>query len=114
MRAFGQSLRMAAHASDWGDSLNRRCRGGKRNTMVMMFVGGVVLMLDRFFVLFSYRRKSTGQEFFVPARTLMGLSCQFNSTATRVIDESLACPRKWWSKRHPSSTAEAHNIRLGA
>jgi hypothetical protein len=27
-------------------------RGGEWNTMVMMFVGGVVLMLDRFFVLF--------------------------------------------------------------
>jgi hypothetical protein len=26
--------------------------GGKRNTMVMMFVGGVVLMLDRNLVLF--------------------------------------------------------------
>jgi hypothetical protein len=26
--------------------LNRRHRGGKRNTMVMMFVGGVVLVLD--------------------------------------------------------------------
>jgi len=43
---------MAAHVLDWGDSLNRRHRGGKRNTMVMMFVGGVVLMLDRFLVLF--------------------------------------------------------------
>ena len=31
---------MAAHALDWGDSLNRRRRGGKRSTMVMMFVGG--------------------------------------------------------------------------
>ncbi len=38
--------RMAAHASDLGNSLNRHHRGGKRNTMVMMFVGGVVLMLD--------------------------------------------------------------------
>ena len=43
---------MAAHASDWGDSLNRRRKGGKRNTMVMMFGGGVVLMFDGFFVLF--------------------------------------------------------------
>ena len=44
--ALGQPLRMAAHALDWGDSLNRRRRGGKRNTMVMMFVGGVVLLFD--------------------------------------------------------------------
>ena len=42
---------MAAHVSDWGDSLNQSCRGGKRLTMVMMFVwgGGV---LDGIIVLF--------------------------------------------------------------
>jgi hypothetical protein len=34
--------------------------------MVMMFVGGVVLY-------YSYRRKSTGREFLVPARTLIGV-----------------------------------------
>jgi hypothetical protein len=44
--ALGQPLRMAAHTSDWGDSLNRCRRGGKRNTMVMMFGGGVVLLFD--------------------------------------------------------------------
>jgi len=43
---------MAAHASDWGDSLNQCCRGGKRNTMVIMFVGGVVLLFDGISVLF--------------------------------------------------------------
>ena len=44
---------MAAQASDWGDSLNgRHRRGGKLDTMVMMFVGGVVLMFDEFLVLF--------------------------------------------------------------
>ena len=52
LSTLGQPLRIAAHASDWGDSLNRHHRGGKRNTMVMMFVGGVVLMLDRILVLF--------------------------------------------------------------
>ena len=36
----------------FGDSLNRCRRGGKRVTMVMMFVGGVVLMFDGFLVLF--------------------------------------------------------------
>jgi len=52
LTVLGQPLRMADHASDWGDSLNRRCRGGKRVTMVMMFVVGVVLMFDGFLVLF--------------------------------------------------------------
>jgi hypothetical protein len=36
----------------WGDSLNQHRRGGKRNTMVMIFVGGVVLMFEGFLVLF--------------------------------------------------------------
>ena len=31
---------MAAHVSDWGDSLNQHRTGGKRLTMVMLFVGG--------------------------------------------------------------------------
>ena len=39
---------MAAHASDWGDSLNPRYSGGKRVTiMVMMFVGEVVPVLNK-------------------------------------------------------------------
>jgi hypothetical protein len=50
--ALGQPLQMAAHASDWGNSLNQCRRGGKRVTMVMMFVGGVVLMFGGFLVLF--------------------------------------------------------------
>ena len=50
--ALGQPLWVASHVSDWGDSLNRRHRGGKLNTMVMMFVGGGVLMLDRILVAF--------------------------------------------------------------
>jgi hypothetical protein len=39
---------MAAHvlALDWGVSLNQRRRGGKLNTIMMMFVGGVVLIID--------------------------------------------------------------------
>ena len=51
LSALGQPLWMAAHTSDWGNSLNQRRRGGKRNTMAMMFVGGVVLMLDGILVL---------------------------------------------------------------
>jgi len=48
LTALGQPLRMAAHASDWGVLLNQRRRGCKQVTMV----GGVVLMFDRFLVLF--------------------------------------------------------------
>jgi hypothetical protein len=44
---------LAAHASDWGDSLNQCHRGDKQNTMANMFVGGVVLMLDGILILFS-------------------------------------------------------------
>jgi hypothetical protein len=63
---------MAAHVSDWGDSLNRRHRGGKQVTMVMMFVGGVVLMFDGFLVVFLlYNIYRAG--FFVPAQTLIGV-----------------------------------------
>jgi hypothetical protein len=51
LSALGQPLWMAANTLDWGDSLNRRHRWGKRNTTVMMFVGGVVFMLGRFLVL---------------------------------------------------------------
>jgi len=38
--------------SNWGYSLNQRRRGGKQNSMAMMFVGGVVFMLDGILVLF--------------------------------------------------------------
>jgi hypothetical protein len=51
--ALSEPLWMAAHASDWGDALNQCHRGGgKQNTTVMMFWGGVVLMLDGILVLF--------------------------------------------------------------
>ncbi len=43
---------MAAHVSDWGNSLNPRRRGGKQVTMVVMFVGEVVSVLDGISVLF--------------------------------------------------------------
>jgi hypothetical protein len=49
---LSQPLRMAAHILDWGNSLNQCCRRGKRLTMVMMFVGEVVLVLDGILVLF--------------------------------------------------------------
>jgi hypothetical protein len=38
---------MATHASNWGNLSNVRCRKGKQYTMVMMFVGGVVLVLEQ-------------------------------------------------------------------
>ncbi len=41
--ALGQPLRMAAHALDWGDSLNPCRRGGKWLTMVVMYVGCLLL-----------------------------------------------------------------------
>jgi hypothetical protein len=59
------------HASDWGDSLNRRRRGGEWNTIVMMFVGGVVLMFDGFLELFL-PLNIYGAGVFFPARTLIG------------------------------------------
>jgi hypothetical protein len=52
LSALNQPLWMATYVSDWGDSLNQHRRGGKQNTMAMMFVGGVVLMLDGIHVLF--------------------------------------------------------------
>jgi hypothetical protein len=41
--ALGQPLWMAIHDLDWGNSLNSCRRGGKRLTMVVMFVGCLVL-----------------------------------------------------------------------
>jgi hypothetical protein len=52
LSALGQLLQMAAHKLDWGDSLNQRHRRGKWLTMVMMFVRGVVSVLDRIPILF--------------------------------------------------------------
>jgi hypothetical protein len=52
-----------------GCSLNRRRRVGQRNTMVMIFVGELCWFLTDF-LYYSYCRKSTGWDFFVPARTL--------------------------------------------
>ena len=63
---------MAIHASDWDDSLNQRGRGGKWNTMVMMFVGGgVVLIVDGIPVLFFLHSEIYGAGVFVPAQIIM-------------------------------------------
>ena len=64
---LGQPLQMAAHALDWGNSLNQCRRGGKRLTMVMMFVGGVVLVLDGIPILFlTYKTYGAGVFCFCP------------------------------------------------
>jgi hypothetical protein len=62
--ALGHPLQMAVHALDWGYSLYQRCRGGKRLTMVMMFVGGLRRCSTEF-PYFSYRTKPLGQKFSV-------------------------------------------------
>jgi hypothetical protein len=59
---------MAAHALDWGDSLNPRCRGGKWLTLVVMFVGCLVLGDNPNIILFlPYKTNRAGV--FVSART---------------------------------------------
>ena len=52
LRNLGQPLWIAAHASDRGDPLIPRCRRGKSHTMVMMFVGEVVSVVDEILVVF--------------------------------------------------------------
>jgi hypothetical protein len=65
--AFGQPLWMAAHALDWGDSLNPCRRGGKRLTMVVMFVGCLVLGDDPNIILFlPYKTYGAGVFCFPP------------------------------------------------
>ena len=43
---------MAAHALDWDNLLNQCRKGGKRHTMLMMLVGGVVSVIHGTPVLF--------------------------------------------------------------
>ncbi len=52
LSALGQPLWMAAHALDWGNSLNPRHTRGKWLTMVVMFVGCLVLSDDPNIILF--------------------------------------------------------------
>jgi hypothetical protein len=59
---------MAAHALDWGISLNPCRRGGKRLTMVVMFVGCLVLGDDPNIILFL-PYKAYGAGVFVSAQT---------------------------------------------
>jgi hypothetical protein len=54
---------MAAHASNWGDLLNLHHRKGKQHTMVMMFVRGVVLVVDGIPVLFLLQESHEGGVF---------------------------------------------------
>jgi hypothetical protein len=65
---------MAAHALDWGDSLNQHCRGGKQLTMMMMFVWGVVSVLDGIPVLFlPYKTYGAGVFCFCPNQIVVKL-----------------------------------------
>jgi hypothetical protein len=67
VRALGQPLWIAAHALDWGNSLNPRLRRGKRLTMVVMFVGCLVLGEDPNIVLFPpYKTYGAGVSCFHP------------------------------------------------
>jgi hypothetical protein len=50
--ALGQPLLKATYALDWGNSLNPCRRGGKWFTMVVMFVGCLVLGDDPNIILF--------------------------------------------------------------
>ena len=95
LTALSQPLWMAAHTSDWGDSLNQGRRGGKLNTMMMMFVARVVLMFNRFLILFLlYDIYGAGvfvpaQKFFVTTRTQKELSLLIppltNTTSTKQL-----------------------------
>ncbi len=67
VRALGQSHQMAAHALDWGDSLNPCRRGSKRLNMVVMFVGCLVLDDDPNIILFlPYKTYGAGVFCFHP------------------------------------------------
>ena len=39
---------------------------------------------------------------------------KYEQKATCVFNKMLACRRKWWPKRHPSSTAGAQTIWIGS
>ncbi len=71
---LGQPLWMAAHASDWGDSLNRRRKGeGANGTPWWWCLCGEFCWCLTDFSYYFYHRKSMGREFFVPTRTLIGV-----------------------------------------
>ena len=68
------TLTVSIHITPWqrpwptpadGDSLNQHHRGGKRLTMVMMFVGGLSRCSTEFSY-YSYSTKPTVREFFDP------------------------------------------------
>ena len=65
---LGQPLWMAIHAGDWGNPSKICHRSGKRYTIVTMFVGGVVSVVNGILVLFL-PYKTYGAGVFVPAQT---------------------------------------------
>ncbi len=72
---LGQPLQMAARGLDWGDSLNQCCKGGERLTVVMLFVGEYVSVLDGILVLFLLYKTYRVGVFHSPPNPLSGLSC---------------------------------------
>jgi hypothetical protein len=65
---------MAAHASDWGNSLNLRCRRGKWLSMVVMFVGCLVLGDDPNIILFlPYKTYGAGVFVFTQTKIVVKL-----------------------------------------
>ena len=88
---------MAAGASNWGESLNPRCRGGKRLTLAVMFVGCLVLGDDPNIVLFlPYKTYWAGG--FVPVRTFIGIK--------------LLITPKWPEKHLPVIVIKCYQLRL--
>jgi hypothetical protein len=86
---------MATHASDHCYPSNIRCRWGKRHTMVMKFLGGVVLVVNGILVLFLPYKFYVAGVFF-PARTLMAvkLLIQHQWTDYGVLDAEEAKEKK--------------------
>jgi hypothetical protein len=77
---------MAAHASDWGNSLNPRHRRGKWLTMVVMCVGCLVLGDDPNIILFL-PYKTYGAGVFVSARTPIGVKLLKGSKLTLKVSK---------------------------
>jgi hypothetical protein len=115
---------MAAHASDWGNSLNPRHRGGQTAHHGGDVCCWVLLIVDRTFY-YSYCRNSTGWEFFIPARKCFGatrtqigfklLSCMARTTqpmsmavymmvGSNMTKTTLSTSTSWWW--HPCSRVD--------
>ena len=79
---------MAAHASDWGHSLNQCCRGGANGTPWWWCLWGELCWFLTDFFYYSYCRKPTEREFFVPALKT------FVTTRTQIVVKLLTSSMK--------------------